>query len=462
MKRNWLVVVCALALVAAACGSRVEGEATLAGGGDGASGGASASGGQGSGGGGGANQVGTLKAACGKGDGDNTVPKGAYPEDTKGVTADAIKIAVISDKAGPVKVPTVGIEESAEAFVAFCNSLGGINGRRLELTKYDSMIGAHAEATEKACNADTFALVMTGSVLETGAQQMVDCKLVEVGAYGASAAKTLSDRFFTPVPSPANQYPTGSCKYIADKYPDAVKKAAILYGDIPAASNRAKLIKEACEPLGFEFVYDKVTPLITNDFGPFVSEMESEGVEYLTMVSATSETTKLLLSMSDQGFEPEVIDLGQQYYDPELAAATGAEGALVLTNTAPFEEADDNPALQVYLKWFDEVAGDLEPTSLGVQAFSAGLLFAEAAASLGNDLTRENLLKALSEIHEWDGGGLHFPTDPGANKASGCFLYLKVEGGEFTREFPDEGFECNPDDVVELEGDFGEGAKEKG
>ncbi len=461
MKRNWLVVVCALALLAAACGSRVEGEATIAGGGGGGGGGDRAAGG-GDGGGGGAGQVGTLEAACGKGDGNNTAPEGASPADTEGVTADTIRIGVISDKAGPVKVPTVGIEESTEAFVAFCNSLGGINGRTLELTKYDSMIGAHAEATEKACNADIFALVGSGSVLETGAQQMVDCGLVEVAAYGASAAKTLSDRFFNPVPSPANQYPTGSCKYIADKFPDAVKKAAILYGDIPAASNRAKLIKEACEPLGFEFVYDKATPIITNDFGPFVSEMESEGVEYVTMVSAVSETTKLLLSMSDQGFEPEVIDLGQQYYDPELAAATGAEGALVLTNTAPFEEADDNPALQVYLKWLEEVAPDVEPTSLGVQAFSAGLLFAEAAASLGNNLTRENLLEALSEIHEWDGGGLHFPTDPGANQASGCFLYLKVEGGEFVREFPDEGFECKPEDVVELEGDFGEGAKEKG
>ncbi len=390
------------------------------------------------------------------------MPEGAYPEDTKGVTAETIKIGVISDKAGPVKLPTVGIEESTEAFVAFCNSLGGINGRTLELTTYDSMIGAHAEATKKACNDDIFALVGSGSVLETGAQQMVDCKLVEVGAYSASAAKSLSDRVYTPVPGPANQYGTGPCEYLAEKHPEAVKKAAILYGDIPAASNRAKLIIQACEEVGFEYTYDKVTPIITNDFGPFVSEMESEGVEYVSAISAVSETTKLLLSMSDQGFEPEVIDLGQQYYDPELAAATGAEGALVLTNTAPFEEVDDVPALQVYLKWLEEVAPDVEPTSLGVQAFSAGLLFAEAAASLGNDLTRENLLKALSEIHEWDGGGLHYPTDPGANDASGCFLYLRVQGGEFVREFPDEGFECDPDSVKTYEGDFGEGAKEQG
>jgi len=388
------------------------------------------------------------------------VPKGEYPDDTKGITAEAINIAVISDKGGAVKVPTKGIEESAKAFVEFCNSLGGINGRTLKLTAYDSLIGAHADVTAKACQADVFALVGTGSVLETGAQQMVDCKLVEVAAYGASAGKSLSDRWFGPVPSPADEFNTGACKYIAEKFPDAVKKAGIVYTDLPAASNRAKTIIEACEQVGFSFEYEKGTPLVNNAWGSIVSEMSDKGIKYITQVSAISETIGLLRELDDQAYELDVIDLGQQYYDPELAAATGAEGAYVLTNTTPFEEADDSPALQVYLKWLEEAAPDAEPTSLGVQAFSAGLLFAEAASSLGNDLTRENLIGALSEIHEWDGGGLHYNGDPGANTVGDCFLYMQVKDGTFERAFPEEDYECDPAGRVDLKGDYGTGAKE--
>ena len=177
-------------------------------------------------------------------------------------------------------------------------------------------------------------------------------------------------------------------------------------------------------------------------------------------MSATSETAKLLRDMKTQGFEPEVIDLGQQYYDPELLAEPGAEGAIVQLNTVPFEEVDDSPALQAYMAAYDKVGTKVEPTSLGVQAFSAGLLFSTAAKELGNDITREKLLDQLRTIHEWDGGGLHFLADPGANKSSNCFMYMEVKGGKFVRLWPEKPttFDCDDTYRFDLKDDFGGGA----
>ena len=51
-----------------------------------------------------------------------------------------------------------------QAFVDWCNGFGGINGRKLELTKIDSKLFSHLEATKEACNADVFAIVGSGSV----------------------------------------------------------------------------------------------------------------------------------------------------------------------------------------------------------------------------------------------------------------------------------------------------------
>ncbi len=470
MKIRVAALCCAFALVATACGSRLSDDELATGGGTASASGPSAStdgaggaGGTGSAGisdGEGGPRIGTLAVPCGKGEQAPTQPT----EAVEGVTADTIKIAVISDKAGQVKVPTASIEESMQAYVDWCNGFGGINGRKLELTKIDSKLFSHLEATKEACNAGVLAIVGSGSVTDNqGAQLMVDCGLVEVPAYTATAAKGLSDNVVAPLPNPSNFYPIGGAEWVKQEHPKAVKKAAILASSIETATVQAERIKKGYEAQGYDFVYDKTTGVIQESYATEASEMKAKGVEWVTMVSATSETAKLLRDMKTQGFEPEVIDLGQQYYDPDLLAEPGSEGAIVQLNTVPFEEVDDSPALQAYLDAYDKLGTKVEPTSLGVQAFSAGLLFSTAAKALGNDLTRPKLLEELKTIHTWDGGGLHFLADPGANKSSSCFMYMEVKGGKFERLWPKKAatFDCDDSYRYDLEDDFGGGAKLK-
>lgn len=468
VKIRCVALVCALALLASACGSRLSDEELATGGGTG--GGAASAPGVPTGGGSEAiadgedgPMIGTLPLPCGEGE----EPPGEPTEAVEGVTADTIKIAVISDKAGQVKVPTASIEESMQAFVDLCNGFGGINGRTLELTKIDSKLFNHLEATREACNAGVFAIVGSGSVTDNqGAQAMLDCGLVEVPAYTATAAKAMSDNLVQPLPNPSDRYNVGGGMWVAEQHPEAIKKAAILAPGIETAKVQADRVVEAYTEAGFEFVYQKEVSVIQESYASEAAEMKRAGVEWVTMVSASSETAKLLRDMQTQGFAPEVIELGQQYYDPEILAEPGAEGALVQLNTVPFEEADQSPALQAYLDAYAEVssAAKPDPTSLGVQSFSAGLLFATAAQALGDDLTRDNLMTELRTITEWDGGGLHMPSNPGENAVAECFIYMRVEGGEFVRVHPEEApsFDCSPDYGIDLTGDFGEGARVAG
>jgi ABC-type branched-subunit amino acid transport system substrate-binding protein len=209
---------------------------------------------------------------------------------------------------------------------------------------------------------------------------------------------------------------------------------------------------DACEAqAGFEFVQESPAPFGETDWSTYVSEMKSKGVEYFSMVSASSETLAVLEEMNKQDVAPEVIDLGQQYYDPAISDAEVADGAYVLTNTFPFFEAEDIPALQLYVDLMEESdSGDIV-SSLGVQAFSAALLWATATKALGNDLSRQSLLDELATIKEWDGGGLHPPTNPGDHEIQACFLYLRVSEKEFVREYPEEGSDC--DDAYIYESD---------
>jgi ABC-type branched-subunit amino acid transport system substrate-binding protein len=473
-----IALCCALALLASACGSRLSDDELSTGAGTGGGGGSTASGdasqgpgiSQGEGGEGGEGEggedagprIGTLPVPCGEAEGggaSTAAPAGEVP----GVTADTIKIAVISDRAGQVKVPTISIEESMKAFVGFCNEFGGINGRTLELVTIDSKLFQHLEATKEACDAGVFAIVGSGSVTDnTGAQAMVDCGLIEVPAYTVTAAKSLSDNVVAPLPNPTSGINVGPAQWVKGEHPDAIEKAAIIHSGIEAVDVQAERLVKAYEEQGFEFVYDKRTGVIQESYASEAKAMKDAGIEYVTMVSATSETVKLLRDMKTQGFEPEVIDLGQQYYDPDLLEEPGAEGALVQLNTVPFEEADDSPALEAYLAAYEKVEGDKpEPSSLGVQSFSAGLLFATAAKAAGPDLTRESVLAELKGITEWDGGGLHFTSNPGENAVSTCFMYDVVKGGTFERLHPAEAteFDCDEGYAFDLGDDFGGGAK---
>jgi hypothetical protein len=183
------------------------------------------------------------------------------------------------------------------------------------------------------------------------------------------------------------------------------------------------------------------------------------------MSSTFEEFVNLQNAMAEQGFEPEVIDLEANFYDdayPETAGAV-ADGSTVRITTSPVEDDPLNPALAVYLDWLEQTAGgDAKPALLGVQAFSAGLLFATAAKACGSELTRDCLMEQLDQITEWDGGGMHAPANPADNKITQCFIQMEVVDGGFERAFPDEGFSCDPDNVVELTGDYGEGASEGG
>ncbi|MBS1847248.1 MAG: ABC transporter substrate-binding protein, partial [Actinobacteria bacterium] len=311
------------------------------------------------------------------------------------------------------------------------------------------------------CDDQPFALVGNGVVQDAPmAQPLVDCGLVSVSAYTATYSMSLSPLNVSPVPNPGNKYATGDAAYFAKKFPDAIKKSAIFYPTTAAAANQGERAVQAREKLGYKFVYTNTYPLIQNDWKTQVQALKNKGVQYVTMVDTVNAAIGMLQAMQDADYHPKVIDLGQQYYDTTLTASGVANGVFVQSNTQPFE--NPSAAITQYVNELKQAAPDTPATSLGVQAFSAGLLFATAAKELGSNLTRKGLLEKLHAIHEWDGGGLHPIQDPGGNKVNSCTMILKITDGKFTTLYPGgdsndpaKSFSCDPDAVMDVHGDWG-------
>lgn len=401
------------------------------------------------------NDFGTLPVPCGPGD-----AKGATD---KGVTDSSITIGVISDKnAGAIRVPTAGIEPSMQAFVKWCNGLGGINGRKLELKTYDAKLLNSLDAAKQACDDQPFALVGNGVVQDAPmAQPLVDCGLISVSGYTATYPMNASPLNVEPVPNLGNVYSTGTAKYFADKFPDAITKGAIFSPTTAAAADQAVRAVQAREGLGYKFIYKDSYPLIQTDWKTQAQTMKNKGVQYVTIVDTVNAAIGMLQALDDAGYRPEVVDFGQQYYDNTLAASGVADGVFVQTNTQPFE--NPSPAISEYVKILHDFDSKVAETSLGVQSFSAALLFATEVKKLGSNLTRDALLSDAKAEKNWTGGGLHPPQDLDGKTTNPCTMILKIEKGKFVKVFPandsndpTKSFDCDPKAVVDVHGNWGQ------
>ncbi len=395
---------------------------------------------------------GTVESPCGPGD--------ASGETDQGVHDDRVEIATISDPGGPIPGLNQSIFDSMTAFVDWCNDQGGVNGRALDLTLLDAKVTEYPAVVAEACSF-AFALVGDGGALDaTGAQETVDCGLPSVPTYTVSGEKADSDLMYQSVPNPPNTYRVGPGRWLAEQFPDTPENAASVWGNIPITKTQQDRHVEGYELIGYDFVYQTTTAVNEVNYGPVIRAMKDAGVEYFTFTSTVEEALVILDQMHQQGFAP-VVDLEANMYDAGFPEAGGeaVEGVYVRIGMWPFEEADDNEAMTQYLEILEASTPGSEPAMLGVQAWSSGFMFATALKELGSDVTRQGLLDELSTIEEWDGGGLFGVSNPSANEQSPCFIVMQVQGGEYVRAHPDEGFACPEDSIVSLEGDYGTGAK---
>lgn len=397
---------------------------------------------------------GNIPSPCGPGD--------ASSETDVGVYSDHIVIHSIADPGAPVEGVNAGIHEGISAFVDWCNEQGGVNGRELEIALTDAAFTQTRERVLEACD-EAFALVGSGAVFDRdGAQEAVDCGLVEVPAFTIYPEKALADRLVQPLPNPPTMFPTGPGMWLAEEYPEVIDHAASLYiatGDVTKEQSERQV--QAYEQVGYDFVLEEPVNLGETNWGPTVASLRNADVEYLTYTGVYQEFVNLQTALRDQGYEIPVIDLEANFYDEDYPETAGsvADGAYVRVTIAPFEEADQNPPTRQFLDILAEYQPGATPELLAVHSFSAGLLFATGLKELGDDVTRDGLLEQLEAIHEWNGGGLHQTGDPGNNTPGGCFVMMQIQDGGFHRVYPDEGFSCPDDALVPVTGYEDRGAK---
>jgi len=408
----------------------------------------------------------TLLANGGFGDLETVCQEGdASGATAPGVTDASITIGTMTDKGSVVAGLNEEMYDAAVAFTEWCNEQGGILGRELVLSDVDAKLFEYEPAVTEACGRD-FALVGGGAVFDEDPNGVrVGCNLPNIAGYVVSAPARVADLQVQPIPNPIYNIAMGRYRAAAAQFPDSIDRYAVMASAIPSVLLVKQQAIEVAEQTGFELVYqvDYQTQGETG-WANFVREMQEKDVKVLEFIGQPQNLVSLTQEMELAGWRPDVILLSGNFYDALYLEAGGdiAGNIFVQSSFWPMEAAAENKATQDYLDLMERYNPGGKTALLGLQSISSYLLFARAATACGSELTAECLIEQARAQEEWTGGGLHARQTPGNAVASPCMLLLGIDGGTYVVNEDataategDDPFNCDPENVYEMTGDYG-------
>ncbi len=341
------------------------------------------------------------------------------------------------------------------------------------------------------------------------------CRLPDFPAAALSPARRESPVTFVSNPTSNDLWQAGPAQYLSERFPEAATAVGTVVLDLPVAFYRAEREIEAATRGGFEFSFRTTADINTNHESVATELLEADvraiswsadGRRLLELLKARAElVAPSPPSTDEEGVEPESSvgqpengppadqdDLAAEGQEPPTGGAElSAEGQEPSTNLAfvhcsldcysrswatdvgklganvwvsigmlPFEEPGESAALVEYLFYLTQVDPDANPETgqdlIGLSSWASALLFQDAVNramfTSGGGLTRELVIKAAGTITEWDGQGLHGPTNPAAGIPSPCFVLMTPTPDGWVRRHPVARgtMDCEADNLVEL------------
>jgi ABC-type branched-subunit amino acid transport system substrate-binding protein len=364
-----------------------------------------------------------------------------------GLTGSQLRIGTVATLSGPVPGLFAGAVYGTQAWAAYQNSLGGINGRKISVDVRDDQFdtGQNRAQTVDAIGKD-FGLVGSFSLYDdAGLREVEKAGVADIQVPLTSGLQVSPANFsINPV---RRGTPLGPWQLFKDKFPGAIGAVGGIYGDIPSAKDSYMNNKAAMESLGYKFVYERGYQATETDFTADVVRMKGAGVKFFFTNGDVKTAARLAKAMAAQSFKPAAFVVFGPAYDAQFVplAGTSAEGVFNVGTQAMYlgEDAAFNPEVRLFLQWLNRVKPGYKPDLFAAYGWGSGRFFAKAAQDAGPKLTRPSLLAALKKIDDWNGYGMFPPAGPASKRPATCFIIETVHGGKFERwNSPPPGFNC--------------------
>ncbi len=376
---------------------------------------------------------GTLASPCGPGSAKGTTGQG--------VTDTSIRIGYGDDR-GFTGSPGLDQEmgDAVTAMIKWCNSQGGINGRKVVGDDYDAAITQVTTVMQEACKSD-FMMVGEGFALDEAAEgTRLGCNLAAVPGFTVGPDVANAPEMYQAVPNPVDYLPASPFFQASKLFPQQVKAYDFLHTTLTSATEVTYTKdKTAAAAAGWNNLNCGVTINYNGEpnYTPFAQKFKNCGVQLIySNLGPGPPLFGMLEAINQVGLKPIYIMETNDYTTEMSAWNTSGIGNNIYARDAfvPLEQASSNAAVQKYVSLVTADGGKV--SQLGQQAASSFLLWATEAKACGSNLTRQCMINNLSKVHSWTGGGLHASGNPGSNLPPMCGMLLKLTNTTWSQYYP--------------------------
>jgi ABC-type branched-subunit amino acid transport system substrate-binding protein len=369
-----------------------------------------------------------------------------------GVTATTITLGQIATVSGPVPGLFQKSVDSMDAFVAYINSQGGIDGRKLVVIHKDDGYDCDTYTNDiKSLSTEVFALVGTFSVEdECGAPTLkANPNLADIEADIINPELFSAPNAFAGITQPPGFITTGY-QWIKDKFPNDITAVGSLYPTSAAFSEAEE--HGAAQSVGYKYVYTRGLGLTETNFTSDILRMKADNVKIVDLLpDPVNIVATFEQEAAQQGFHPDAV-LGATAYDGNFFKLLGSNSAAADNLYAPLyfplflgQDRATNPALDTYLTWLDKTHPGDSADLFGETSWTAGVLFATAVQDAGKSgpVTQASVVQTITNLGSFTADGLNPATNPGKRIGPSCEVIVGVKDGQFVRIAPATGYECN-------------------
>jgi ABC-type branched-subunit amino acid transport system substrate-binding protein len=328
-----------------------------------------------------------------------------------------------------------------QAYAAYVNSTGGINGRKIVVNSADDGYSGtgNKTATQNAVSTDA-ALVGGFSTFDSfGGQVLAQNPGVPNVTQVLDPATNKLPNTFSAVPLEGG-WELGPLEYFKGVFGHAdVQKVGTVIADLPSTLADWAGEKYAMQKAGYTIIYDQEYADTQTDFTQNVIAMKNAGVKVLFIDQMPEAyASALLKDLVQQNYHPTVV-LGAATYSHNLITAAGGPAAVngaYLDQNASLYLGEDQafiPAVANFLHWVNVASPGFKPDLFTLYGWLSAQLFSQALKNAGANPSRGSILQALSKITTFNGGNIVTTSNPVARTTSNCYLIGRVENGQWTR-----------------------------
>ncbi|MGZ4240564.1 MAG: ABC transporter substrate-binding protein [Actinomycetota bacterium] len=380
-----------------------------------------------------------------------------------GITPTTIKLGLVAALTGPLPGQFDSSVEATDTFFRAVNDAGGICGRKVQLIIRDDNGNGQTDkevATKLVTEDKIFAFVGSVSAPDDSgiAQVSKQYKVPDIG-FALSWARA-ENPYAYGVPGQLQRETIGinanGSGYLNKL--NGIKQIAVFWlkeseVSILEAYGFESAMEYQVNGTGLKICHEQPSGVLDSNYTNYVVAMKGDCdprngniAVYSTMENNSN--IKLAKAMRDQGFTPKIFAPTFSSYLPSFISDAGGatEGAYMAMPQVPLERLTDMPQSQwspgtYELKRYIDALNRYYPRhhppgSFGAPGWGEAGLFATAASSCGDNLTRACLFNKLNTMGSYTANGFLTPTTPSDHHIYTSDLIVQVRGGKFVEIQP--------------------------